>query len=360
MKIFIDWHHGGLGRSLFLLLQVRLRHKVYGPGHDLCELANISIPGTWLPPNVAGNGGVPDEHLNDAGEVPTVSRDEFMSTDWDVVVITRPESVPTFRTLLNDHPKGDKIKRIGQAGNEKQIYDWGWIPNFLSSDYLSFKRAPEDINKIHYMQEAGWQFQPKRFTELTEESLRTVNTFINCLSSFGDWNWNRDKPYWGDSCPHCESPSGGSDPHAHITNMWSEMKNNLPDRRFLDYGINNSQGMISERELPNKITGGVLTWGFKTYDGYGHSIAQSISMGRLCIVPRRFFKYRTASKFLIPDLTCLEAEWSGQSCIDVIRKFTDNLDRANEYSYACFKAARGIFNWEHEANRVREFISQLR
>ena len=360
MRFFTDWHHGGLGRSLVLLFGDRLRHKVFAPGNDLCEIANAVIPGTWLPPNVAGNGGVPDECLNGVGEVHTVTKEQFMDTEWDAVIISRPESVPTFKMLLSQHPKGDKIRRIGQAGNENQIYDWGWIPNFLSSDYLSYLRAPRDINKIHYMQESGRQFQPERFTPLTYDSLKVVNTFINCLASFGDWNWNRDLPYWHDKCPHCEERTDSTGPHSNTINLWNELKNNLPDRRFMDYGINNSQGMISERELPQKILDGALTWGYKTYDGYGHSIAQSISMGRLCLVPRRFHKYRTASQFLIPNLTCLEADWSGQNCIEIIRWFTDSLERANIYSEACFNAAKGIFNWSKEAFRVGEFLSQLR
>ena len=289
-----------------------------------------------------------------------ISKEEFMENKWDAVIISRPESVPVMRSLLSEHPNGVNIKRIGQAGNEGQSYDWDWIPNFLSSDYLSYLRAPASVNKIHYMQEAGRQFQPEIFTPLTEESLNTVNTFINCLRSFNGWEWNKDRPYWNERCPHCESSDSAPGPHASMIGIWEGMKNDMPNTRFKDYGIDNSQGMISERELPEKITGGSLTWGYKTYDGYGHSIAQSISMGRLCIVPRRFFRYRTANRFLIPNLTCLEADWDTESCVKVIKDFTSDLDRANEYSEACFKAAKGIFNWEHEANRVKEFISQLR
>jgi len=360
MNIFVDWHHGGLGRSLVLVLEDRLGHKVYGPSHDLCEFGNVVNPGTWLHPNVAGSGGVPDKHLNEHKEIKTVTKDQFMSMDWDAVVITRPESVTPIRMLLDQHPNGSKVKRIGQAGNEGQTYDWGYIPNFMSSDYLSYLRAPHDINKIHYMQEIGRQFQPDKFTPLTEESLHTINTFINCLSSFNGWSWNHEKTWWGERCPHCDTNEPSPGLPVSVAGIWQDMKISMPDRKFNDYGINNSGGMISELFLPDKIKDGALTWGFKTYDGFGHSIAQSVSMGRLCIAPRRFHKYRTASQFLIPNLTCLEAEWSAESCKSVIDWFTASLDRANDYSEACFNAAKGIFNWGHEAFRVKEFLSQLR
>lgn len=359
MKLCIDAHHGGLWRSLLLTFQDRLGHEVWSPDRSLCEWANQKIVGTWLVPDVSAAGGVPERHLDASGNFPNLcSRDQFLSTDWDAVIMSRPESEPLFRELLAEHPKGMKIKRIGQAGNEAQKYDWTFVPNFLSSDYLSFHRAPNEINKIHYFQELGRQFCPDEFTPLTEENLLQINTFINCLSSFHDWRWDKEMSGWGGLCPHCESrPEQG--PSISVRDIWANMKAHLPEYNLLDFGIINSQGVIPEKQLWQTILSGALSFSYKTYDGYGHSIAQSISMGRLCLIPRRFHKYRTANQFLIPNLTCLECDWTAESCISTIRWFTASLDRANAYSEACFKAARGIFNWELTAFRVKEFMDKL-
>lgn len=357
MRILADSHHSGLCRSLVLLLQHRLGHELYFPSGEFTEWSNAKTLGLWLTPNMAGNGGVPEQHLNEAGELRNViGMEQFMEMDWDAVIISRPESEPLFRELLAKHQKGDRIKRIGQAGNEGTLFDWSWVPNFLSSDYLSFVRAPKELNKLHYMQEVGHQFQPREFTPLTEGDLRTVNTFINCLDSFTDWRWSHDIGL----CPHCDSIPLYQTPTIAVAEIWKGMKSALPEHQFRDYGINNSLGMRSERELPSLYLSGALTWGFKTYDGFGHSLAQAVSMGRLVLVPRRFHRYRTANQFLINNLTCLEADWTAASCIEVIRWFTDSLDRANAYSEACFKAARGLFNWKFESDRVRDFLEKLR
>lgn len=361
MRIFSDFHHGGLGRSLFLLFQHRLGHELYFPSGDFAQWANCHFAGAWLTPNVASNGGVPSQHLNEHGELRNViGMDEFLSTDWDAVIITRPESEPLFRDLLSRHPKGLGIKRIGQAGNEGSRFDWGFVPNFLSSDYVSFLLSPKDINRMHYMQEVGMQFAPEKFVPLTATSLKTINTFINCLASFNGWQWNGDVSWNHGECPHCGGAHPRIEPGISIAGIWREMKGELSDHTFCDYGINNSLGMQNEKDMPELYISGALTWGYKTYDGWGHSLAQSVSMGRLALVPRRFFRYRSASQFLIPNLTCIEADWTARACIDKIRWFTDSLERANIYSEACFNAARAIFNWPKEAFRVREFMENLR
>ena len=79
----------------------------------------------------------------------------------------------------------------------------------MSTDYLSYLRAPGDINKIHYSQEIGMQFG-ERFVPITEESLRTVNCFVMCWPRFNDpWLWNREFSGWGEHCPHCDGDKFG-------------------------------------------------------------------------------------------------------------------------------------------------------
>lgn len=359
MLLFSDSHHSGLLRSLFLLFRVRLKHDIYFPDPSFCDWANTQIAGAWLPPNIRGCGGIPDDYLSEHGEIRTqISREVFLSLDWDAVLITRIESQGFFEELIRDHPSGKKIKIIGQAGNDGTEYNWEFVKNFLSSDYLSFMRCPHTVNSIHYMQEVGEQFRPQRFVQLTEESLKGVNTYINCLQTFGKRKLNHDYSLWNESCPHCDS-RGSGDFEVNVNGIWDGMKPILPSHTFRDYGIDNSYGMASERDMPAIINNSSLTWGYKTYEGFGHSISQSISMGRLCIVPRRFHRYRTANQFLIPNLTCLEADWSEVNCAQVIREFTQDLDTANEYSLACFRAAKGLFNWEHEAARVATFLDKL-
>jgi len=109
-----------------------------------------------------------------------------------------------------------------------------------------------------------------------------------------------------------------------------------------------------------EYTLGGLTVHMKTYDGYGFSMLQSIAMGRLVIVPRGFHRYRTAGRILIPNLTCLESEWTADSLIGVIKDFTSDISMANAMSESCHKVSRALFDFDLEARRIEKFLQNLR
>ena len=360
MKIFCDHHHGGLGRSLFLLFHERLGHDIYFPGPSFATWANNNAGhGVWLPvvPDHYRNlQGVPEKYFESFPYF--VSKEEFLSQDWDMVLISRSESVDLFKKLIAEHPRGKSMKVVGQAGNEKTVHDWGFVKNFMSSDYGSYIHCP--VNKIFYSQELGHQFQPKEFTPVKIEDLKTVATFTNCLPSFNSWHWDKDAGHWRDSCPHCESKSVVPTPEISVYGLWNGMKEAMPECQFKDYGINNTYGMLAEKDMPAAYFGSSCGYYFKTYEGYGHSLLQSISLGRIPIIPRRFFQYRTARQYLMPFRTCLECDWTLDSLVATVRLLTENIHRTNDMSFACWEAARGLFNWEYEASRVKEFLGTLR
>ena len=369
MKFFADFHHGGAARGLFLTLKHRLGHDIYFPDGSFAQYAcdYFKKPGTWLgicPTTFAKNGGIPPEYLDKNEMFPFVmSKEQFLDTNWDAVFITRTESQPIFKHLLDIHPQGQKIKRIGSMGNENTVFDWSWVKNLMVSDYLSYVVCPNHVNKLHYSQEMGTQFasENKEFVPITQENLKTIYTFINCLPSFtGPWVWDSEASCYHGKCPHCDGlPDRSKHGPYSPFNIWNTLTGMLPQHSFTDFGIINSGGVVPEKQLPDKYRNCALTWHFKTYDGYGFSLLQSVAMGRLPIVPRRFHRYRTAGKYLINNLTCLEAEWSAESIASVIKYFTADLDRANKYSEACFNAAKTLFNWDLEAFRVKEFLNQL-
>jgi hypothetical protein len=360
LKIFADHHHGGLGRSLFLLLHERLGHEVWFPDHSFTQWASTKVgAGVWLPvtdDHYQSLQGIPERYLENFPF--SLGREQFLNTPWDAVIVSRCESMPLFLELLRDHPKKD-IKIIAQAGNEKTEYDWDWAKNFLSSDYGSFVRSSCG-NKIFYAQELGQQFQSAEFQPVKAEDLCTVATFTNCLASFNSWRWDKDAWHWDNKCPHCRTPKPLLGENFSVYGTWKAVKSALPGHQFKDYGIDNSFGMLSEKDMPAAYLGASCGFYYKTYEGYGHSLLQSISLGRVALVPRNFFRYRSAGQYLIPFRTCLETDYSAESIAECVKEFTSDLDRVNEMSLACWRAARGLFDWEYEAGRVSKFLSDLR
>lgn len=363
MRIFADFHHSGAAQGQVLLLHSRMSHVLYFPSDSFIKRIKPHMPqeGDWLPPSsdwLVKMGGVPDSIAADAG-LYVIDYDEFMGIKWDVVLCTRIESQPIFKYLLSQHPDGKTIKIIAMTGNDVTAFDWDWVKNFMCCDELSYRAAPNNINKIWYSQEIGNHYG-REFVPVTAETLKVVNSFVNCWPSFtGEWVWNCEYNGNNESCPHCGSQHKG--PHAPVApyQMWAGARALLPQVKFREYGINGEHGMIQERYLPQAYASGALTVHMKNYDGYGYSMLQSIACGRLVVVPHKFHRYRTANKYLIPNLTCLEAEWTSSSVAEAILYMTDNLERANKYSWACYQAAKGLFNWDLEAFRMKEFFRRL-
>ena len=361
MRILIDSHHSGAARAQYTVLHERLGHEVYFPNEELCNIANkISRPGDWLAICNEGWKHRLGGFLVQDGHVPAIGMEEFLDTKWDAVLMTRTESEKVFQNLLHVHEDGAKIKRIAMTGNDGAVYDWNFVPNFMSTDYLAFIKAPKEINKIWYSQEIGAHFGYGGYREITQENLRTVASYVNCFPSFTDtWEWDAEFTARGGFCPHCYSDRRGHSIHATPFHIWTEAQRLLPNHQFREYGINCRDGMIPECELPRKYYDTSCTIHMKTYDGYGLSMLQSIACGRPVIVPRGFHRYRTAGKYLIDHLTCFECEWTQESVSEKIAYLTDNVERANRYGHACYTAALGLFNWELESKKVQEFLEKL-
>jgi hypothetical protein len=364
MKIFADFHHSGLARSLVLALQVRLGHEVYFPGANFVE-NTIQLTGghhvllSCLPSWTLSLGGFPESLSGEWEQL--VTYESFMETDWDVFLVTRVETQRMFRELKKIHPNGDKIKVIAQNGNDGVVFDWDLCKNFMASDEASFRKVPQDVNSIWYMQELGMQYMEQEWVPLDEVSVKKVNSFVNCWSTFtSPWRWDGDLSTNDGRCPHCStSQCDNLNDLVEPYNLWLQAKENLPDHEFGEYGIACTFGCIPEVCLPTEYVKGGLTVHMKTYDGYGHSMLQSIACGRLVVVPKGFHRYRTAGRVLIPNLTCLESEWTAESLTKTISDFTSDLALANDYSYGCWKASKEIFNWTLEGQRLKKFMENL-
>jgi len=363
MKIFIDYHHSGAARGQVLLLQERLKHDVYFPNamfvdgvvrKGLCDNTQLlSVDKNWL-----------KELGEDIPFNNDISLDEFMSTEWDVVMCTRIETQNMFRWLVENHPRGKNIKIIGMTGNDAVEFDWGLVRNLMATDYPTYENAPRDVNKIYYSQEISSNFG-RKYVPITDHIGTVVNCYINCWNNFdGPWVWDAGYARHG-HCPHCgmrtdNTRLGASNPVSPF-GIWAEVRRRLSgDVAMRSYGIACDDGFIPEPQLPVYYENSVATIHMKTYDGYGFSVLQSIASGRIAIVPKQFFRYRTAGKYLIPGVTCIEVDWSVDSLEEAVRYITGDIHRADVLNHACYDAARGLFNWDCEAFRVDEFLSKLK
>ena len=77
------------------------------------------------------------------------------------------------------------------------------------------------------------------------------------------------------------------------------------------------------------------------------------------MVPRGFYADRTAGRFLKHGVTCLECDYTPESCIEAIEGYTVDLDSANEKAEACYRAYKEMFDWQGEAEKVKRWLETV-
>ena len=365
MRIFADFHHAGMARGIMLLFVDRLGHEVWFPdaGFACWAMDYVNTPGVWNHKSrglAERCGGIPQTMLDAAGEYPYIcSQEQFFATEWDAVLITRTESQPIFDALIAGHPRGGTIKRIVLHGNEGGGYDYQMLRNLMSSDYSTYMTAPSGVHKIHYSQELGRHYHTE-YVPITEKSLKRVHSYMQFLRLY-----QRPTTYDSDialmrGCPHCRASDGKPLIWEPAFELWGKCVDRCIGVEFHGYGHGSPEGLMPESEMPGAYHNAALTWHMKHCEGYGFSLLQSIACGRLVIVPKRFYRYRTAGQYLINQKTCFEVEWNAAAIGALVKWYTSDLDRANEFAAACWQAGKGLFNWEFEAHRVKRFLEELK
>ncbi len=364
MRIFCDFHHAGMAQGIYRLFHDRLGHDVMFPSNSFCYHVTeqykpkdggalwtmaSELPWTWC-----GCDDMP--HL--------IGRDEFLNFDWDMIIVSRTESQQVFRDLLKAHSNCTNVRVLGVHGNQGGGYDYEWVRDLITSDLSTLVLAPDSLNVLHYSQEIGKHFFGE-YVPVEPSGQHTVNCFMNFLTNYRE-------PYYetGDAdvfgyCPHCHMSMDDDGWWAPIercspNELWWKIKADLAQSdasyQMKSYGLGCDDCQIPNQDLPKTYQFGALTWHYKHVEGYGFSMLQSIAIGRPVLVQEKFYRYRTAGRYLIPGLTCFETSWDAKEIADLIRWYTYDLDRVNQYGAACHRAAQGLFNWDHEAYRVNEFL----
>lgn len=343
MIAFADFHHGALARFLFYLFADRLGHTMYFPSIELLMKAQAGHNGIWGPvtPVTPLRIGIKQEEWDGKGFI--VDSDEFEATQWDIVIMSRRESEAVFKRL--GHPKPGTIY-IGVSGNEGTSYDPDWVKNFIGTDLRSFNACSRNVHKIHIPQELG-RLYDQGFVPIAPEYLRTVNSFINNLKGFDQGIRVRSHPQ-----------------PVNIFRLWLELRELLPEYTLNCYGHGNQELLgcpaIDEVGLVKQYQRCALTWHFKTCEGYGHSLLQSLPAGRPVLVPHSFYDDRTAGRYLIEGETCIKCDYDAQDIANKIRAATTSLEQVNTAARRCYDAYKRMFDWQADAEKIREWLAQCR
>lgn len=342
MNIFSDLHHGDLFYSLQLLFEKRLGYNLYRPiGMDWFNHGYWDIGNPY--PNPADTAkqylGIDDRtwdpyknlnadyHIEDGiymvydpvhnTHQKAITFQKFKDMQIDAVISSYPFGHDeTYARLIKDHKPN--AKQITQMGN---IYQHTEVSNVLCST-LPY---PTDKHVVFYHQEFDLE---NYYPSISITPKKIIRSFVNLL------------------------------PRSELFNGYSQY---LSEFIFESYGAGNANGTISsDKEIANLMRDSMFGWHIKPGgDGFGHVIHNWYACGKPVITNGSDYQDKLAGQLLTHGITCIDLEQGN---------FEENVQRIkwfsqpDNYMYLALNAKTRfmqVVNYEEEAEKVKEFLSNL-
>lgn len=344
MNILADFHHADLWWSLQLLAD-RLGATLYRPAgmawydqgyFKLYGNLRAKDPERWIAKqyledtifSLSGTSivGIGRETYNGCEDYPKFNLLYPMllgEIPIDIIICSVHENEPCFAKLKEFYPNA---KFIRQVGNDLDtLIDETLYPNLLSSATAPYE-AFKGPNKVLYRQE----FDLNLFKPSESETFINIYSFQNDLEQFVD-TWD----------------------------FWTKLKHQLRDYNFKSYGVGNDDGKIyPKREyIKEMLKATFLVQSKGPWEGYGHTIHNSICLGRPMIIKMDDYRGKLADCLLIKDETYLEM--TDPDIVEKIRYFSDP-ERHKKMSGKCIEVFNQNVNFDKEfEERIKPFFENL-
>jgi len=334
IKVFTEWHHGGLFHAQVLLWEKRLGGQVFGPvGYEWVKAGYWRLSGKpetqkqYLEPGYCHQRGDGKLYYFDKAEninQRRISLDNFKKEKFDVILCTLQEHEKSFRWLRDKYqPQAAYIRLVGNTGEQ---VDWDRFDNFI--DTTGLYQPPSRINSIKIAQE----FPLDTFYYKEPENHTTVTNLMNCLKE------------------------------ADAYQIWLWLKGKLPDWKFFMHGSLGDDGMIDGLSaLGDKIRDSAFIFQVKHHgEGFGHVIHNAYACGRPVITVAEFYRGKLAERFLIDGFSAiLLDDKSPDEALEQIKYFAD----PQRHKQMC-ENARGLFekyvDFDDDFKRFKIFLTNLR
>lgn len=345
-RIFCDYHHSGLLRSLIMLFEDRFGFDIYRPVSldwynegfwriwPSVDTANqyLSLDQEYRPvdgtPQLNGLSGELDDGVwlcRDPGTPgrPTraCSLEYFRSKKWDYVIASIPQHIEPFGRLAKE--VGAKL--IVQVGNEWSV-DLFEDRNVLAS--IAPRPVPSNSHVIFYHQEIDLH----AFRAAPPPGNKRVMSFINCLPLSSAW---------------CEF----LDLERLIGGVWSSFGGQCRDG-----------GVDGLEELGRAMRASDLIFHVKPGgDGFGHVLHNAYCAGRPVITRRSHYKNQWGEKLLV-DGTCIDLDMFPNSYIagNAIKAVLDDPDVLTSMSENAIGQFEQVVDFEAEAEVIKGWLENCK
>lgn len=350
MKVFCDFHHSSLLRSLVLLFDNRLGmelyrpiglewfHKGYWAINELEDTAkqfldlDQAIPKDGTPPLntiAAGNHAEGIYMVLDPGGQSAhkaCTFDYFINNRFDYVIASIPAHIEPFKQLIARYQPAAKL--IVQVGNNWPVDVYRGL-NVLAS--ITPRRFVNDTNAIFYHQE----FDTKIFRPTICTATRRIYSYVNIIQNTGIG--------WAD---------------------WQQLKRILdgPGFDFKAYGGQCPDGnQTGPVELAKSMKESQFIFHVKPGgDGFGHIIHNAYAVGRPLITRPSHYQGQLAEQLLVPG-TFIDLDRYGPGEIkNIITRLTYDEVALRRMGLQCADRFKEVVNYEAEGQAIANWLGTLK
>lgn len=348
MRVFVDFHHSSLLRSLVLLFENRLGLELYRPiGMDWYKAGfwgindqedtakqfldlEQAIPKDGTPPLnliAAGNHADGIYMVLDPGGISAhkaCTFDYFINNQFDYVIASIPAHVEMFKHLIAKYQRNAKL--IIQMGNNWHIENYTGH-NVMAS--IAPQTAP-DVNAIYYHQE----FDLKIFHRVPCLPTKRIHSYVNLIQKTGiGWTDYKQLKRLMDSQGFTFSAYGGQCPDGNMTGPL-ELAHSMALAQFIFH---------------------VKPGG----DGFGHIIHNAYAVGRPIITRPSHYKGQLAEQLLVPG-TFIDLDRYGPGEIkNIITRLTHDERGLMQMGDRAAERFREVVNYNQESINIAAWLLAL-
>lgn len=346
-KVFTDFHHSSLLRSLVLLFEDRLGMEVYRPiglewyeqgywaindqldtAKQFLSLDQAYVPEDGTPPlNIAYHEREPGVHLcADPGSSSfhrAITLEAFKNTEFDFVIASIPEHVVLYQELIRRfQPRAKLIVQMGNNWDLKQYYGH----NVLAST------APVEspgVNAFFYHQE----FDLKLFKPTPAKPTRNIYSFVNVIEQTQGWE------------------------------DYKTMRDLLKGRgfTFAAFGGQCPDGnMHGPKQLADKMREAQFVFHVKHGgDGFGHVIHNAYAVGRPVITRKSQYAGQLAEQLMVPGTYIDLDEHSYGEVKNMVVRSTFDPEGLKAMGKRAAERFREVVDYSQEAKGVWQWLETL-
>lgn len=352
MNILTDFHHSSLMRSLVLLFEHRLGHKIYRPigeewhsegfwkvyDHPATVAQFLTLAQGYQPvdgtaplndfvPGKKEDGAIDDCYYCADPEHQSYNKaitlETFKNTKFDIVIASLPQHIEPFKRLIELYQPDAKL--ILQVGN-----NWNWedypVGNVLASTVT--KRQDGGKNVFYYHQE----FDLDIFHVSPVPSDKKIYSFINILQNTSGWD------------------------------DFIALEKQLPEFEFKSYGgqcrdgykagaQGVAEGMREARFIFHVKPGG---------DGYGHVIHNALASGRPLITRKSHYAGCLADKLLVDGVTCIDLDQHSHQEVAAMIRSMDGTPAAAKMGMSARAKFGEFVDFAKEGEAIGEWLKNLK